>query len=172
MNDDEVAIANGGENLEQGAAQVLAHPRRVPAGAKLHTGRSRNDQVALDMRLWLHDEIDALLAEVCDLQRALVGLGGKNADIQSLQETLLYGVKGLAAYAHHARRLGAVDEGVNAFVEEALFATVTNVNFDIPSLLELVLETDDLAHKLLGMQLMIETLALTIFQAVSPSFGK
>jgi len=31
--------------------------RRVPAGAKLHTARSRNDQVALDMRLWLRDEI-------------------------------------------------------------------------------------------------------------------
>src|SRR6516164_3391219 len=31
--------------------------RRVAAGAKLHTGRSRNDQVALDMRLWLRDEI-------------------------------------------------------------------------------------------------------------------
>jgi len=31
--------------------------RRVPAGAKLHTGRSRNDQVALDMRLWLREQI-------------------------------------------------------------------------------------------------------------------
>src|SRR5271170_8027427 len=31
--------------------------KRVPAGAKLHTGRSRNDQIALDMRLWLRDEI-------------------------------------------------------------------------------------------------------------------
>jgi argininosuccinate lyase len=31
--------------------------RRVPAGAKLHTARSRNDQVALDTRLWLRDEI-------------------------------------------------------------------------------------------------------------------
>src|SRR6185295_7935928 len=31
--------------------------RRVPAGGKLHTGRSRNDQVALDMRLWLGEEI-------------------------------------------------------------------------------------------------------------------
>ena len=60
--------------------------------------------------------------------------------MQSLQETLLYGVKGMAAYAHHARRLGMVDEAVDAFVEEALFATVTNVNFDVPSLLELVLE--------------------------------
>ena len=34
--------------------------RRMPAGAKLHTGRSRNDQVALDVRLWLRDEIIAL----------------------------------------------------------------------------------------------------------------
>ncbi|HPU57783.1 MAG TPA: lyase family protein, partial [Verrucomicrobiota bacterium] len=34
--------------------------KRVPAGAKLHTGRSRNDQVALDMRLWLRDEIVGL----------------------------------------------------------------------------------------------------------------
>src|SRR6266403_131190 len=46
--------------------------RRVPAGAKLHTGRSRNDQVALDMRLWLRDEVGELLGEIGDLQRALV----------------------------------------------------------------------------------------------------
>ncbi len=46
--------------------------RRVPAGAKLHTGRSRNDQVALDVRLWLRDEIIFLLREIAGLQRALV----------------------------------------------------------------------------------------------------
>src|SRR3954451_19201728 len=46
--------------------------RRVPAGAKLHTGRSRNDQVALDIRLWLRDEIIAFSDEIRDLQRALV----------------------------------------------------------------------------------------------------
>ena len=38
--------------------------RRVPAGAKLHTGRSRNDQVALDMRLWLREQIVELLQEI------------------------------------------------------------------------------------------------------------
>ncbi len=69
-----------------------------------------------------------------------VGVCGKDEDVQSLQEILLYGVKGMAAYAHHARRLGKTDEGVNAFIEDALFATVTNVNFDIPSLLEMCLE--------------------------------
>jgi hydroxylamine reductase len=72
----------------------------------------------------------------CDV----IGICGKDPDVQSLQETLLYGLKGMAAYAHHARRLGKVDEAVDAFTEEALFATVTNVNFDIPTLLELVLE--------------------------------
>ena len=55
--------------------------RRVPAGAKLHTARSRNDQVALDIRLWLRDEIVLLLGEIADLQRALVSLGEKNADV-------------------------------------------------------------------------------------------
>ncbi|HVU27875.1 MAG TPA: argininosuccinate lyase [Verrucomicrobiae bacterium] len=55
--------------------------RRVPAGAKLHTARSRNDQVALDMRLWLRDEIVLLLGEIADLQRAFVSLGEKNSDV-------------------------------------------------------------------------------------------
>jgi hydroxylamine reductase len=68
------------------------------------------------------------------------GVCGKDPDMQSLQEILLYGLKGMCAYAHHARRLGMVDEEVDAFVEEALFATVTNVNFDMDSLLGLVLE--------------------------------
>ena len=64
-----------------------------------------------------------------------IGVCGKDPDVQSLQETLLYGVKGMAAYANHARRLGKTDERVSAFIEDALFATVTNVNFDIDSLL-------------------------------------
>src|SRR5580698_9788772 len=55
--------------------------KRVPAGAKLHTSRSRNDQVALDIRLWLRDEITALLAEIADFQRALVLLGEHNTDV-------------------------------------------------------------------------------------------
>lgn len=69
-----------------------------------------------------------------------IGVCGKDANVQSLQEILLYGLKGMAAYAHHARRLGMVDEAVDAFIEEGLFATVTNVNFDIASLFEMVLE--------------------------------
>ena len=55
--------------------------KRVPAGAKLHTARSRNDQVALDARLWLREEIILLTGEVRDLQRSLVELGAKNAGV-------------------------------------------------------------------------------------------
>src|SRR3569833_2783571 len=55
--------------------------RRVPAGAKLHTARSRNDQVALDVRMWLRDELVELMGEVRGLQQALVELGAKNADV-------------------------------------------------------------------------------------------
>jgi len=69
-----------------------------------------------------------------------IGVCGKDPDVQSLQEILLYGVKGMAAYAAHARRLGKSDENVSAFIEDALFATMTNVNFDIESLFEMVLE--------------------------------
>ncbi len=55
--------------------------RRVPAGARLHTARSRNDQVALDMRLWLRDEVEGVLEDIASLQLALVGLGERYPDV-------------------------------------------------------------------------------------------
>ncbi|HEY3321473.1 MAG TPA: hydroxylamine reductase [Planctomycetota bacterium] len=79
------------------------------------------------------------------------GVCGKDPDVQSLQEILLYGLKGMAAYAAHARRLGKRDEEVSAFIEEALFATVTNVNFDIPALLGMVLECGRMNLKVMQM---------------------
>jgi len=47
----------------------------------LHTGRSRNDQVALDMRLWLRDELSDLISDIRGLQLALVELGERNASV-------------------------------------------------------------------------------------------
>ena len=49
-------------------------------GKKLHTGRSRNDQVATDMRLWLRDEIDFIDKELRRLQHALIDLAEKEAE--------------------------------------------------------------------------------------------
>ena len=51
------------------------------AGKRLHTGRSRNDQVATDVRLWLRDEIDAIAALLLALQIALVDLADKNVEV-------------------------------------------------------------------------------------------
>lgn len=69
-----------------------------------------------------------------------VGVCGKDEDVQSVQEMILYGLKGMAAYANHARRLGKTDPEVSAFIEDALFATMTNVNFDLASLFEMAME--------------------------------
>ncbi|WP_432696900.1 argininosuccinate lyase [Marinobacterium sp. YM272] len=49
-------------------------------GKKLHTGRSRNDQVATDIRLYMRDEIDLVLAEISRLQQGLLDLAEKEAD--------------------------------------------------------------------------------------------
>ncbi|GAB0153333.1 MULTISPECIES: argininosuccinate lyase [unclassified Marinobacterium] len=49
-------------------------------GKKLHTGRSRNDQVATDIRLYMRDEIDLILAEVSRLQQGLLDLAEQEAD--------------------------------------------------------------------------------------------
>jgi hydroxylamine reductase len=68
------------------------------------------------------------------------GVCGKDPDMESLQKILLYGLKGMAAYKAHARRLGQTDVEVEAFIEDALFATMTNVNFDKEALLNIVLE--------------------------------
>lgn len=49
-------------------------------GKKLHTGRSRNDQVATDIRLWLRHEIDAIGAELTRLQQGILGLAKAQAE--------------------------------------------------------------------------------------------
>jgi hydroxylamine reductase len=70
----------------------------------------------------------------CDL----VGVCGKKPDVAALQDLLLYASKGIAIFADKARSLGARDEKVDLFLQEALFTTVTNVNFD-PARMETVL---------------------------------
>lgn len=54
---------------------------RVPAGAKLHTGRSRNDQVATDLRLWIRETIGGDIAALTALQRSLVELGSRHREV-------------------------------------------------------------------------------------------
>src|SRR5262249_51257399 len=50
-------------------------------GRKLHTGRSRNDQVATDVNLWVRDALDSLDARLVELQRALLSAAERNRDL-------------------------------------------------------------------------------------------
>ena len=58
------------------------------------------------------------------------GVCGKGPDVAALQDLLLHAAKGVSMYAHRAAALGARDVEVDRFVTQALFTTVTNVNFD------------------------------------------
>ena len=63
-------------NIEARLTQLVGD-----AGKRLHTGRSRNDQVATDVRLWLRGEIDLISALLVELQLALVAIAEKNSEV-------------------------------------------------------------------------------------------
>jgi argininosuccinate lyase len=63
-------------NIEARLTQLVGD-----AGKRLHTGRSRNDQVATDVRLWLRSEIDLIGGLLTDLQKALVDIAETNAEV-------------------------------------------------------------------------------------------
>ena len=82
-------------NIEARLTQLVGD-----AGKRLHTGRSRNDQVATDVRLWLRDEIDAIRELMNNLQRALVEVAAQHT------ETVMPGFTHLQvaqpiSFAHH-----------------------------------------------------------------------
>ncbi len=59
-----------------------------------------------------------------------VSVCGKDPDVAALQDLIIYAGKGISQYAHRARQLGAIDKEIDEFLLDALFITVTNVNFD------------------------------------------
>ncbi len=82
-------------NIEARLTQLVGD-----AGKRLHTGRSRNDQVATDVRLWLRGEIDALAPLLAEMQRAVVNLADRHVD------TILPGFTHMqvaqpVSFAHH-----------------------------------------------------------------------
>ncbi|WP_027476716.1 argininosuccinate lyase [Curvibacter gracilis] len=63
-------------NIEARLTQLVGD-----AGKRLHTGRSRNDQVATDVRLWLRGEIDLISGLLVDLQKALLDIAARNVEV-------------------------------------------------------------------------------------------
>ncbi len=82
-------------NIEARLTQLVGD-----AGKRLHTGRSRNDQVATDVRLWLRGEIDLIGGLLTDLQKALVEVAEKNVDVILPGFTHLQ-VAQPVSFAHH-----------------------------------------------------------------------
>jgi hydroxylamine reductase len=68
----------------------------------------------------------------------VIGVCGKDENTATLQDLLIHALKGLSQYAHRARLLGAADAEIDAFTIKAIFATLTNVNFDADRVAELV----------------------------------
>lgn len=58
------------------------------------------------------------------------GVCGKKPEVAALQDLLLHAIKGLSLYAQEGRKVGVVDQTINRFSAEAMFSTLTNVNFD------------------------------------------
>ena len=80
-----------------------------------------------------------------------LGVCGKDETTAALQDLLLQAVKGISIYAHRARQLGAADAQIDAFTIQAIFTTLTNVNFDPERLVELIrqaITTRDAARNL------------------------
>ncbi|MGM0542085.1 MAG: argininosuccinate lyase [Pseudomonadota bacterium] len=81
---DEIEAGNFNWSIQQEDIHMNIEARLTSligiTGKKLHTGRSRNDQVATDIRLFIRDEIDAILPEMKRLQQGLVMLAEREAD--------------------------------------------------------------------------------------------
>jgi hydroxylamine reductase len=65
-----------------------------------------------------------------------VGVCGKDADVAAIQDLLVYAVKGLSQVAVEGRKVGVIDRDVNVHTVQALFATLTNVDFDAKRFVE------------------------------------
>ena len=82
-------------NIEARLTQIVGD-----AGKRLHTGRSRNDQVATDVRLWLVSEIDLISALLNDLQKSLIEVAERNVEVILPGFTHLQ-VAQPVSFAHH-----------------------------------------------------------------------
>ena len=82
-------------NIEARLTQLVGD-----AGKRLHTGRSRNDQVATDVRLWLRGEIDALGPLLANMQRALVSAAEPHTETVMPGSTHMQ-VAQPVSFAHH-----------------------------------------------------------------------
>ena len=101
-----------------------------------------------------------------------IGVCGKDPVIASLQDTIIFGLKGVAAYATHARQLGYIDPEVDGITQEALYSTLTNVNFSPEDTLAMALKVGTATVKIMDVLDKAHTEKLGIPQPVVVSEDK
>lgn len=79
----------------------------------------------------------------------VVGVCGKDETIASLQDTIVFGLKGIAAYRTHANQLGATDSFVDTTTHEALYMTLTNSNFNVQEHIEMAMKVGQAAVRIM-----------------------
>ena len=78
----------------------------------------------------------------------IVGVCGKTPDVATLQDLLVYLLRGVSQLAIEAEKIGVKDEQTSVFTCKALFATLTNVNFDADSIVEYIKKAAELREQL------------------------
>ena len=78
----------------------------------------------------------------------VTGICGKTADVANLQDLLVYKLRELSQHAIQARKTGWSDETIDAFTSEALFVTLTNVNFDPEAIIAYIKKTIQIHEQL------------------------
>lgn len=79
----------------------------------------------------------------------VIGVCGKDETIASLQDTIIFGLKGIAAYRTHANQLGFTDPFVDETTHEALYMTLTNSNFNVQEHIDMAMKVGQSAIRVM-----------------------
>ena len=107
------------------------------------------EKYGADLVNWYY-ESDEDLIKFSENQSVVGVLRTENEDVRSLRELVMYGLKGMAAYAEHAFNLGKTNEEIFAFIEKALLGTMDN-NLTVDELVALVMETGEYGVKVMAL---------------------
>ena len=107
------------------------------------------EKYGADLVNWYY-ESDEDLIKFSENQSVVGVLRTENEDVRSLRELIMYGLKGLAAYAEHAFNLGKTSEEIFAFTEKALLGTMDN-SLTADDLVALVMETGEHGVKVMAL---------------------
>ncbi|MEH7108586.1 hydroxylamine reductase [Bacillus sp. JJ1764] len=102
----------------------------------------------------------------------VVGVCGKDETIASLQDTIVFGLKGIAAYRTHANQLGYTDSFVDATTHEALYMTLTNSNFNVQEHINMAMQVGQAAVRVMELLDKAHTERLGIPQPITVTQNK